>query len=294
MTNNEQKISVVIISYNGIDYIDDCIASVIVSLENTNYEIIDIDNGSKDGTVELIKEKYPSVHLIENKSNLGFAKAVNQGLKQATGDYILLLNQDTKIIDRAIPKLAERIQQDNNIGCIGPMFVNPDGTAQKSARTFPRYRDLFYEFSGLAYLFPHSKIFSRWKMGWFDHKSELNVDQPMGAALMIRRKVIENVGFFDEDYPIFFNDVDYCRRILKAGYTNLYYPEAVIMHHVGTSTRKRKAAMIMESHRSMYNYFRKYNINLFSRPLLYFWGGVLYITGRIRVLYSRLSGAHGS
>jgi GT2 family glycosyltransferase len=289
MKNGDYLISAIIISYDGIDYIDDCISSLIESLTGTNYEIIDIDNGSQDGTVELIKSKYTEVRLIENKGNLGFARAVNQGLEIANGEYILILNQDTKIIDRAVIKLAERMKEDADIGAIGPKFIGPDGTTQKSARAFPRYRDLFYQFTGMAYIFSHSKIFSRWKMGWFDHEMEMTVDQPMGAALMIRREIINKIGFLDIDFPIFFNDVDYCRRIKEAGYINLYYPEAVIMHHVGTSTRKRKASMIMQSHKSMYKYFRKYNQNLISRPLLYFWGAALFITGVIRAFFSKLT-----
>ncbi len=289
MKNSDCFISVIIISYDGIDYIDDCISSLIESLGDIDCEIIDIDNGSQDGTVESIKNRYPSVHLIENKSNLGFAEAVNQGLEIAGGEYILILNQDTKIIDDAIIKLAERMKEDANIGAIGPKFINPDGTTQKSARAFPRYRDLFYQFTGLVYIFPNSKIFSQWKMGWFDHETERAVDQPMGAALMIRREILNKIGFLDTGFPIFFNDVDYCRRIKEAGYFNRYYPEAVIMHYVGTSTRKRKASMIMQSHKAMYKYFRKYNTSLLTRPLLYFWGAALFITACFRAFFSKLT-----
>ena len=287
MKENENLISVIIISYDGIDYIKDCISSVIDSLESTAFEVIVVDNGSTDGTVELIKDKYPQVHQINNESNPGFARAVNQGLETAEGEFILILNQDTKIINRAIPKLAERMKQDNQIGTIGPKFISPEGTLQKSARSFPRYRDLFYEFSGLTYLFPESKIYSNWKMGWFDHQTEKTVDQPMGAALMIRRRVFVKVGYFDTNFPLFFNDVDYCRRVKQAGYENLYYPEAVVIHHVGASTRKRKAAMIMESHWAMYKYFRKYDRNLLTRPVLYFWGALLFVSACVRAVFSR-------
>jgi GT2 family glycosyltransferase len=289
MNDTENLISVIIISYDGIDYIGDCLSSVIKSLEGAASEVIVVDNGSKDGTVELIKETYSRVHIICNKSNLGFARAVNQGLEIAQGQFVLLLNQDTKIVNKAISKLAEGMKKDKKIGTIGPKFIGPDGSIQKSARSFPRYRDLFYEFSGLAYVLPKSKLFSNWKMGWFDHLSEKKVDQPMGAALMIRREVIEKVGHFDTRFPLFFNDVDYCRRVVWAGYENLYYPEAVVMHHVGGSTRKRKAAMIVQSHKAMYEYFKKYNKNLFSRPVLYLSGAALFVSACLRVLYSRIT-----
>ena len=285
MKEEEYLISVIIISYDGIDFIDDCISSVIDSLENTAFELVDVDNGSVDGTVEMLREKYPQVHLICNKSNLGFARAVNQGLEIAKGQFVLLLNQDTKIINNAITKLAGRMKSDMKIGTIGPKFISPEGALRKSARSFPRYRDLFFEFSGLAYLFPKSKMFSNWKLGWFDHQTEKKVDQPMGAALMIRRDVIEKVGYFDTNFPLFFNDVDYCRRVKRAGYENLYYPEAVAIHHVGGSTQKRKAAKIMQSHRAMYVYFKKYNKNPLTLPFLYFWGAALFVSARIRVVF---------
>ena len=154
MKKSNDLISVIIISFNGIDYIDDCLSSTTDSLKDTDFEIIVIDNNSTDGTVGFINRHYPQVHLIPNSSNLGFARAVNQGLKIARGQFILILNQDTKIINRAIPMLAEKMKNDNRIGAIGPKFISPDGRLQKSTRSFPRYRDLFFELTGLAYLFP--------------------------------------------------------------------------------------------------------------------------------------------
>jgi GT2 family glycosyltransferase len=290
MKQPDCRISVVVISYNGIEFIDDCLSSTVSSLAGEASEIIVIDNASSDGTVELIKGKYPQVTLIQNESNLGFARAVNQGFERTTAEYILILNQDTKIIADAISKLAERMELDPRIGTIGPKFVGFDGRLQKSARAFPRYRDLLFEFTGLSYLFPKSKTFNNWKMGWFDHLSEMEVDQPMGAALMVRRELLDKAGGFDESFGIFFNDVDFCRRIKEAGYVNLYYPEAVVAHFVGGSTRKKRARMIIESHRSMYRYFAKYAGKTGARLPLYFWGAILYVSGLIRALFSIVAG----
>lgn len=290
MKRIERRISVVVISYNGIEFIDDCLSTTVSSLAGTASEVIVIDNASSDGTVELIKNKYPQMMLIQNENNLGFARAVNQGFEQAAGEYILILNQDTKIIGDAISRLADRMEYNQAIGTIGPKFVGFDGRLQKSIRAFPQYRDLFFEFTGLSYVFPKSKIFGNWKMGWFDHLTEMEVDQPMGAALMIRRQMLDRVGGFDESFGIFFNDVDFCRRVKEAGYVNLYYPEAVVAHFVGGSTRKRRAPMIIESHRSMYRYFAKYARKTGSRALLYFWGAILYVTAVVRALFSLIVG----
>ena len=127
-------------------------------------------------------------------------------------------------------------------------------------------------------------------MGWFDHLTEMEVDQPMGAALMVRRELIDEVGGFDESFGIFFNDVDFCRRVKEAGYVNLYYPEAAVAHFVGGSTRKRRPRMIIESHRSMYRYFSKYARKTGTRLPLYFWGAILYVAGLVRALFSIVTG----
>jgi len=288
MNSSDIEISVVLISYNGKEFIDDCMRTTVESLKRVNSEIIVVDNASSDGTIDILETKYPQARLIKNNSNLGFAPAVNQGLETATGEFILLLNQDTRIVGEAIPMLARKMKESNRIGTIGPKFIGFDGKLQHSARALPRYRDLFFQFTGLSYLFPHSKILSNWKMGWFDHTTMMEVDQPMGAALMTRRDVIEKTGLFDESFRIFFNDVDFCRRVKEAGYANIYYPEAVVEHFVGGSTRRKKARMIIESHRAMYQYFKKYNKSVFSLPLLYFWGGILLITAIVRAAISKI------
>ncbi len=278
-------ISVIIISFNGMDFIDDCLSSVQMSLTEVDSETIVVDNGSTDGTVEWIKSHFPSVKIIENSSNRGFAPAVNQGIKAAQGEFLFLLNQDTRIRNRAIVSLAERMENDSTIGTIGPKLVDFKGNLQKTCRKFPRYRDLFLEFSGLICLFPKSRLFGGWKMGWFDHATEREVDQPMGAALMIRRSVIEKIGLFDENLKIFFNDVDFCRRAIEAGYRNLFYPDAVVEHYYGGTIRGMKPQMVVESHRAMYRYFKKNNRGIMGFPLLLLWGGVLMITAYIRALW---------
>lgn len=286
--NGDIKISVVLISYNGREFINDCLMTTIESLKGVSSEIIVIDNASSDETIEIMESNFPEARIVKNGTNLGFAKAVNQGFDEAGGEYVFLLNQDTKIVGDAIQRLMQKMASDSRIGTIGPKFIGFDGKLQHSARAFPRYRDLLYEFTGLSYLFRRSKIFAAWKMGWFDHLTEREVDQPMGAALLIRRSVIDKVGRFDESFGIFFNDVDFCRRVREAGYVNLYYPEAVVEHFVGGSTRKNKARMILESHRAMYKYFKKYTKTPPGIPLLWFWGGVLYITAIIRAVINKL------
>ncbi len=280
--------SIVIISFNGREYIADCLKSVQESLAGELYEIIVVDNGSSDGTLEIVKSDFPAVTVIENSGNLGFAVAVNQGIERSRGEYIFILNQDTRVQSRAIVKLAERMERDSTIGSIGPKLVGFDGKPQSSCRAFPHYRHLLFEYTGLAYMFPHSRLFGSWRMGWFDHNDEREVDQPMGAALLVRRGIIEKIGPFDEQFRIFFNDVDFCRRIKETGYKNWFYPEAIIEHYGGGSIRKNRPAMILESHRAMRLYLKKYSRTFTEKGLLLIWTPLLLIGGHIRAAVAAL------
>jgi len=289
MNNRPPFVSVIIITFDGMEFVEACLSSVLGSVGDIPAEIIVIDNGSKDGTREFIAARFPKVLIECNDRNLGFAPAVNQGFAKAHGKYIFLLNQDTKTNPTAITQLLERMEKDAGIGIAGPKFIGFDGRLQKSCRAFPRYRDLLFEFSGLSYLFPRSRTFAHWKMGWFDHLTECEVDQPMGAALMIRRELTEKIGGFDESFGMFFNDVDFCRRAKEHGYINLYFPEAIVEHFIGGSTRKMKPRMVLASHRAMYQYFRKYNRGPIGIPALYFWGGLLFLSALVRALFHIVS-----
>ncbi|MCP4703899.1 MAG: glycosyltransferase family 2 protein [candidate division Zixibacteria bacterium] len=283
----KKYISVIVISFNGIEFIKDCLRTLQTSLTDIDSEILVIDNGSVDGTIDFIENEFSNIELIKNRDNLGFAKAVNQGFEKATGEYILILNQDTRIVGQAIGELANRMKRDSNIGTIGPKFIGFDGQLQKACRAFPRYRDLAYAFLGLSKLFPKSKLFSSWKMGWFDHLSEAEVDQPMGAALMVSRSVLDKVGMFDERFRIFFNDVDFCRRVKEVGYINLYYPSAVIEHYYGGTIKKIKPQMVVEWHRAISEYFSKYSSGSIGKVFALCWKMFLILLSYPRALYHK-------
>ena len=278
-------ISVVMPVYNGKLFLVDALKSVEAELGSTRYEIICVDDCSTDNSYEIVSKKFSSVTLIRNKTNTGFAETCNTGFKQASGEYVLLLNQDTRIHRGAITALLERLRLDERIAFIGPKFVGFDGCLQKNCSAFPSFRNLFYRFFGLSALFPASAKFSAWDMRWFDHETEMVVDQPMGAALLFRRSLIEELGYLDERFPMYLNDVDIARRAVEAGYYNLYYPNAVIEHFVGGSTKPQKPRMVLESHRSLYRYLKKWNNGAIDYPLLAFWKIFLGITGRLRSLY---------
>jgi hypothetical protein len=268
MTQPTPEISAIVILFHGRRFLEDLLRTLSDDLKFTSHELILVDNGSTDGSLEYIKEHYPEARLIENGANLGFAKAVNIGLKAARGDYLYVLNQDLRFRLGATETLLERLKREPELGMIGPGYVYFDGVPHSSVRALPTYRHVWYRALLLDRLFPRHREFSHWRMGWFDHKTEMYVDQPMGAVMLIPREVIERVGLMDESFPILFNDVDYCRRLKDAGYKLLYYPEATVEHHVGASTSARPYRMKVISHFAMYRYLKK-NARWFEYPALW-------------------------
>jgi GT2 family glycosyltransferase len=292
----QHGISAVIITYHGIDFIRDCLDSLKADLADYRYEIIVVDNYSRDGTVEFIEQNHPEVQIIKNRGNLGFARAVNQGIEAARYEILWLLNQDIRIEQGCLAALLRCHDGLDRPGVIGPRMVGFDGRIQKNCRRFPRYHHLLLELSGLAYLLPRSRFFNGWKMGEFDHTASRPVEQPMGAAMLVSRNCIEDVGTLDESFGIFFNDVDFCRRLQDAGYVNYYCADGVIEHHIGGSVSRHKPKMVWLSHYGMYRYFLKQErmrsgpaiTRFIRRPLPYVAGLLLMLAAIPRSLYHLL------
>ena len=253
------RLSIVIVTWNNRDYIGGCLGSL--KREVTDAEVIVVDNNSADETRGIVQREFPWVRLIRNSGNPGYARANNLGIEASRGEYILLLNPDTEVNENAVHKMVEFAKsQGKEVGGVAPQLVNPDLTVQPSCRTFPTLRILAWEFLGLSRLFPRSRVFSRWRMGYFDFDKQREVDQPMGSCLMQRRATLEDVGILDENFVMFFNDVDLCFRIKKGGWKISFYPQAKVIHHKGASTRKAKVRMIWLSHLSFYKFFKKFRI----------------------------------
>lgn len=253
------ELSAIVISYHGKSYLPDCLRSLKDSLSGISHELFVVDNGSTDGSVSYVRDHFPNAILIDNGRNLGFARAVNQGIEAASGEYLYILNQDLKFEPDSTRLLLRRLKEEEDLGLIGPSFWSLDNKLLPSARAFPTFRHVLYGTLFLDRLYPSHPRFSSWRMGWFDHKTELLVDQPMGAAMMIPRAVIDRIGRLDEAFPLFFNDVDLCKRMEQAGYKRLYYPNARVYHYVGGSTRRVPYRKIVESHQSMSRYLWKHS-----------------------------------
>ena len=284
--------TVVIVAFNNEHEIRACLESVISELKNFTFQIIIIDNHSQDRTRNQISEfcamlanQNGEIELIFNPMNVGFTAALNQGLKRSRGEYILILNPDTAPKPRSLVALKNSLDAEKRVGVVAPQLLNSNGTVQPSCRRLPRHRDVLFEITGLSFLFKKSGVFNGWKMGDFDHRSRRSVDQPQGACLLFRRQLLEEVGFWDETFPMFFSDVDWCRRVKSRGYEIVFEPAAQVVHHKGVSVLQRRAQMIWSSHRSFYKYFKKhYNQPKFvilneMLDIVLFWSALVRILG---------------
>jgi len=278
------KLSVIIVTWNSAADIEACIDSINFGSE---FEVIVVENASSDATRDKLS-RYHHLKLVENRDNYGYARANNQGIRLATGEYVLLLNPDTRVELGALDTLAQYLDAHPRVGTVAPRLVNPDGTTQFSIRSFPTASSILWELTGLACLFPRSRVFGRWKMKYFDYDRTAEVEQPMASCLMIRRTVLELLGGMDEQFPIFFNDVDLSKRMADAGWKTAYLPDARVFHRHGGSTRQVREKMIRHSHRSTFRYLRKHD-----RSGLFWLKAVvllplLELSGVVRVIAYRL------
>lgn len=224
-------LTIIIVSWKVKNLLKECLTSIFQETSKIDFEVIVIDNGSWDGTVEMVAEDFLKVRIVSNLRNRGFARACNQGIKQAQGSYILLLNPDTVIVERALEKMVEFMNSHQDVGIAGCQLLNSDWSLQPSVRKFPN----FFDHLVMMFKLHHLIKLNRYLMTNFDYQKEQDVDQLMGAFFIINRKVIEKIGLFDEGYHIWFEEVDYCARVKKAGFKVVYTPSAKIIHFSGKS-----------------------------------------------------------
>lgn len=230
----EQDVSIIIVNYNSEVYLKKCLDSIIGSKCLLNLEIIVVDNASTDGSVIIIKEKYPFVKVISNDENKGFAFANNQAINLSRGKFIMFLNPDTIVLERSIENMFSFMQKNEDIGIVGPMVVNADDTFQPQCkRGFPTPLSVLSYFLGLHKIFPKSKISGKYLLTYLD-KSDVNeVDSVSGACMLVRKHVLQEVGLLDEDYFMFGEDLDLCYRVKQKGWKIYYFPYSKIIHYGG-------------------------------------------------------------
>jgi GT2 family glycosyltransferase len=233
------KLSVIIVNYNVKHFLEQCLYSVTKACGTINAEIFVVDNNSTDGSKELLLQKFPQVKFTWNTVNVGFAKANNQALANANGEYILFLNPDTIVPEDCFKKCIHFFQSNADAGALGIRMIDGSGKFLKeSKRAFPEPLTSLYKLLGLAKLFPHSKLFAKYHLGYLPDNITHEVDVLAGAFMMLPEKVLMETGSFDESFFMYGEDVDLSYRVQKAGYKNYFFAESTIIHFKGESTKK--------------------------------------------------------
>ncbi|MBP8954922.1 MAG: glycosyltransferase family 2 protein [Armatimonadetes bacterium] len=251
-------LSICIVNWNTRDLLRACLESIDRARDGLDVQIVVVDNASADGSADMVAEEFPHVDLVRNTENRYYAAANNQALTIARAPLKLLLNSDIEVPPGGLRGLVSWMEKRPKAGAVAPRLVYPDGRPQKSCRSFPDPDTVLWEVTGLSRLFPRSKVFGKWRMTWWGYDEDRPVPQPMASALLVRDVALAQVGLFDEQFPMFFNDVDLCRRLWNAGWEVWFTPSVSMVHHHGGSTRLVRRAMLVESGRSFVDYYRKH------------------------------------
>jgi len=252
-------LSIIVVNFNVKEFLKNLLDSIKKASQNFSLEIIVVDNASDDGSVEMIKDKFPEIILIENKSNLGFGKANNQGLKIAKGKFILLINPDTLVAEDTFVKMIDFFNANPDTGMAGCKILNPDGTLQLACRrSFPGPWTAFTKVTGLSTLFPKSKLFAKYNLTYLDENQTYEVDAISGSFMMLRKEVYEKVGGFDEQFFMYGEDLDLCYRIQKAGYKIYYVHTTQIIHYKGESTKRSSLDETKIFYQAMHLFVKKH------------------------------------
>ncbi len=260
----DPDLSVVIVSWNVRDLLDRCLASLKASLERPKSEklvaeVIVVDNGSHDGGPEMVGSKYPEVRLVETGENLGFTRGNNLGISESRGSYVLLLNPDTEIRGDAPDILVSYLKERPRVGIVGPQLLNPDGTVQSSRRRFPTLATAVMESTVVQGWSPRNPVLARYYILDRPDEEVQAVDWLVGACLLVRRQAVEEVGLLDERFFMYSEELDWCRRMMGAGWRVVYLPTAQVVHHGGKSSEQVLPVRHIHFQRSKILYFRKHH-----------------------------------
>ena len=253
------EISIVTVSFNGREYLRRCLRSLLKHTRGLEYEVVVVDNASQDGSADMVAAEFPSVRLLRRSSNAGLSTALNQGIRLSGGEMTVLLNPDVELRDNPFPAMARYLRDHPEVGILAPRILDDDGSLQLSCRRFPTFSVVFFNrYSLLTRLFPRNPLSTRYLMTDFDHSGAAEVDWLSLACWMAPRRLFDEVGFLDEGYFLYNEDVDFCQRVHRAGRKVVYFPEVSVVHRIGGSTSSLPSRSVIERHRSMWRYYRKY------------------------------------
>lgn len=272
---NRPLLSICIVTLKSKNYLKNCLESIYAHCNHISYEIIVVDNHSEDGTLEMLQNDYPNVNVIANPSNLGYSRPMNQALRRAEGIYCAQLNPDTLVHPEAFEKMITFMDANSDVGICTPKVLNRDGTLQKQCRrSEARPWDVITYFTGLSRLFPKNKFFAGYLLTYLPEDEINAVEAVSGSCMLIRREVIDQIGYLDEDMFSYQEDTDFCFRARKAGWKVIYFPQASITHFGGYGgSRVKIYEAIYWWHKSYYLYYKK---NL-ARDYFFLFNAMIYL-----------------
>jgi len=277
------QLSVIIVNYNAGPLLRKCVESVYRQTTRLDFHLWVVDNGSRDGSAKKIQKEFPQATVLFSKDNLGFAKANNMAIRQSDSEYVLLLNPDTVILDRAIEKTVAFMESHPTTGVSGCKVLNEDGTLQLACRrAIPTPRIAFFRLSGLSRLFPKSRSMGKYNLTYLSSDKTHEVEAVSGSFLMIRREVIDQIGLLDERFFMYGEELDWCLRAKHAGWKIMYVPHGQVIHYKGECSRSNRRRAMYEYHRSMYLFHKKHFAAKCSLPV----NGIVYAGIALRVLTS--------
>ena len=267
-------LSICIVNWNTEAQLKECLRSIYGETRGISYEVFVVDNASRDGSVEMVKNHFPDVCLIANRENRGFAAANNQAIRLAKGRYVIYLNPDTVINGNALTTMVRFMDDHPEAAAIGPKLLNTDGSVQHSIRRFPSFSIALHDNTILGRLLVFRRRVENFKMGDFSFDRVEEVDATSGAALMVRKDVLDEVGPMDEGYFMFIEELDLCQRMRSSGHKIYFIPDAVITHAGGESRRQNPGDLVIIGQNSLMRYFTKFEgprktflFKIFYKPL---------------------------
>jgi GT2 family glycosyltransferase len=253
-------LSVIVVTYNSRAHVQACLESLDRARGTLAMEALVVDNASADGTIDEVRVRAPWARVIGTGANLGYARAVNRGIRETTGEFLLVLNPDCRVGATAVAAMHGWMRAHPRCAIAGPRILNPDGSVEYSARSFPGpFTFLFNRYSLATRLWPGNPWSRRYLLSDWDHASPRSVDWVSGACMMARRAAVEQAGGMDEAYFMFNEDVDWCHAMKDAGWSVDFVADADVTHDIGASKGRVAEKVIVERHRGMIHYFRKYH-----------------------------------
>ena len=253
------ELSVIIVSYNVRAFLEKCLISVYKAIGEIDAEVLVVDNNSIDDSVNVVKTRFPQVQLITNENNVGFSRANNQAIEIAKGRYVLILNPDTVLSEDTLRKCIDFAVQHPDFGAIGVRMYDGTGTfLPESKRGLPSPVSSFFKVTGINNWFPRSNLFNHYYLGGLDPDESHEIEVLTGAFMFVRKAALDKVGYFDEDYFMYGEDIDLSYRLLKGGFKNYYLPSTSIIHYKGESTKRSSIAYVRTFYNAMLIFVAKH------------------------------------